>query len=109
MKVNPNTVVFALLGAAGLYALYKLTRLGAAAGEAAGKAVYSAESAWLQFKDPTPQLTQQAALSRDDYIRLGYMVKEYKPFPGCEGDTCYKYSITPKGQAYIDAMKKAGV
>src|SRR5574340_634313 len=107
MKIDTRTVITVGIGAAVIYFLYKAKKGLEAVGEQAGKVAYDAESWWLQFKEPTPQLTQAAQLSRNDYIKRGYMVKTYKPFPGCVGDTCYTYTITPAGQAYIDAQKAA--
>lgn len=105
MKIDARTIVTIGVGIGVVYAIYKLKKGLEVVGEQAGKIAYDTEAWWLQFKEPTPQLTPAAQLSRDDYIKRGYMVKTYKPFPGCVGDTCYTYTITPAGQAYIDQQK----
>lgn len=90
----------------GVYLLWKWTRFSSAVGEAVGDAAQGAYSIYLDTRYGAAEMTPAAKLTTQDYVDKGYMVKTYAPFTGCTGESCYRYDITPAGNAYIEQQKQ---
>jgi len=111
MVLKPKDVISLAVMAGMGYGIYKLYKYISAIGDSAGKGVEKAYLEYMNITNPSPNLTDSAKSRQDFYISQGYMKKVYSPYPDCElssnKDACYKYVITPKGNAYIKSQANA--